>query len=153
MDDLQELARSFLDRRTAVSMLSSVSSKGRPETTLLVAARFTGDGTLAGGEEDAVGGATFRNLRQNPIASLLVLDPVSDPRARDGVRILLEFLGAETDGDELARLDAWLQSFAPGRRIARRLLFKVLGIERYRPVTPYVASSPATSPSAPSAPR
>jgi hypothetical protein len=106
MDDLQELARSFLDRRTAVSMLSSVSAKGRPETTLLVAARFTGDGTLAGGEEDAVGGATFRTLRQNPTASLLVLDPVSDPRARDGVRIVLEFLGAETDGDELARLDA-----------------------------------------------
>jgi hypothetical protein len=153
MDDLQELARSFLDRRTAVSMLSSVSSKGRPETTLLVAARFTGDGTLAGGEEDGVGGATFRNLRQNPMASLLVLDPVSDPRARDGVRILLEFLGAETDGDELVRLDAWLKSFAPARTIARRLLFKVHGIERYRPAVPLGASSSPTSAPPPTAPR
>ncbi len=153
MDDLQELARSFLDRRTAVSMLSSVNAKGRPETTLLVAARFTGDGTLAGGEEDGVGGATFKNLRQNPTASLLVLDPVSDPRARDGVRILLEFLGAETDGDELARLDAWLQSFAPGRRVARRLLFKVLGIERYRPAAPQLATTPPPTAPAPSAPR
>jgi len=145
MDELQELARSFLDRRTAVAMLSSVSSKGRPETTLLVAARFTGDGALAGGEEEGVGGATFKNLRQNAVASLLVLDPVSDPRARDGVRILVEFLGAETDGEELARIDGWLQSFAPGRRIARRLLFKVLAVERYRPPTNGISSTPSAA--------
>jgi hypothetical protein len=143
MDELQEVARSFLDRRTAVSMLSSVNAKGRPETAILIAARFTADGLLAGGEEDGVCGATFRNLRQNAGASILVLDPVSDPRARDGVRLHVEFLGAETDGDELARVDAWLQSFAPGRRVVRRLLFKVLGIERYRPNASAAYPSPA----------
>ncbi|MCC7140207.1 MAG: pyridoxamine 5'-phosphate oxidase family protein [Planctomycetes bacterium] len=145
MDDLRELARSFLDRRTAVAFLSSVGSKGRSDVAVLAAARFAPDGSLAGGEEDGVGGATFRNLRQNPLASLLVLDPVADPRARDGVRLQLEFLGAESDGDELARLDAWLQSFAPGRRMVRRLLFKVLSIERFR------APAPATIASAPGA--
>ena len=144
MDELQELrevARSFVDRRTAVCFLSSVGPRGQPETCVLSAARFTADGSIAGGEEDLVCGATFRNLRQNPAASILVLDPVADPRARDGVRVQAEFLGAESDGDELARLDGWLQSFAPGRRIVRRLLFKVLAIERYRSVMPSVSAS------------
>jgi len=139
MDDLNEIARSFLDRRTAVALLSSVSSKGQPEVAVLTAARFTADGTLSGGEEEGVCGATFRNLRQTPTATVLVLDPVSDPRARDGVRIAVEFLGAESDGDELARLDAWLAGFAPGRRIVRRLLFKVVAIERYRAQAPAVS--------------
>ncbi len=148
MDELAELARSYLDRRTAVALLSTVSTKGRPETSVLSAARFGTDGTLAGGEEDAAGGATFRNLRQNSLASLLVLDPVSDPRSRDGVRIQVEFLGAESDGDELGKLDAWLQGFAPGRRIVRRLIFKVLAIERYRNA-PGVVSSSAEGTAAP----
>lgn len=134
MDEALELARSFLDRRTAAAFLSTVGSKGRPEQCVLVAPRFTPDGLVAGGEEDGVSGQTFRNLRQNPWASILVLDPVADPRARDGVRMAVEFLGAETDGDELARVDAWLQGFAPGRRVVRRLLFKVIAVERYRPV-------------------
>jgi hypothetical protein len=142
MDELRELARSFLDRRTAVSFLSSVGPKGQPEMCILAATRFTPDGSVAGGEEDGVAGQTFRNLRQNPLASILVLDPVMDPRSRDGVRVHVEFLGAESDGDELARLDAWLQSFAPGRRIVRRLLFKVLGVERYRAPAPSAMSMP-----------
>ena len=132
MDDLLELARAFLDRRTAVALLSTVDAKGRPDACVLAAARFTQDGLVAGGEEEGVSGAAFRNLRQHADASILVLDPVSDPRARDGVRMHVEFLGAETDGEELVRLDAWLQAFAPGRRIVRRLLFKLLAVERYR---------------------
>ena len=132
MDDLVELARSFLDRRTAVALLSTVNGKGRPDTAVLAAARFTPDGLVAGGEEEGVAGATFKNLKQDPFASILVLDPVADPRARDGVRLAVEFLGAESDGDELARLDAWLQGFAPGRHMVRRLLFKVISVERYR---------------------
>ena len=132
MDDVLETARSFLDRRTSVALLSTVSAKGQPDTCVLSAARFTQDGLVAGGEEEGVAGATFRNLRQDPFASILVLDPVADPRARDGVRMAVEFLGAESDGDELARLDAWLQGFAPGRRMVRRLLFKVIHVERYR---------------------
>jgi hypothetical protein len=145
MDDLHELARAFLDRRTCVALLSTVSAKGRPETCVLAALRFAPDGNLAGGEEEGVCGATFRNLRQNPAASILVLDPVADPRSRDGVRIQAEFLGAEADGDELGKLDGWLQTFAPGRRMVRRLLFKVLSLERYRapaPVTPPLAAPP-----------
>ena len=145
MEDLLELARAFVDRRTAVAFLSSVDAKGRPDTCVLAAARFTPDGVFAGGEEDGVCGATFRNLRQSALASILVLDPVADPRARDGVRLAVEFLGAESDGDELSRLDAWLQSFAPGRRIVRRLLFKVLSAERYRAPAP--AAIPAARPS------
>jgi hypothetical protein len=132
MDDLNELARSLLDRRTAVTILSSANLKGQPEICLLAAARFMPDGTLAGGEEEGVCGHTFRNLRQDPLATLLVLDPIADPRSRDGVRLHVEFLGAESDGDELQRLDQWLQGFAPGRRMVRRLMFKVLSTERYR---------------------
>lgn len=146
MDDLLDLARAYLDRRTAVSTLVSVDRQGRPAATVLIAPRLTSDGHLAGGEEEGAGGETFRNLRQHPLAALLVLDPVTDPRARDGVRIALEFLGAEPDGDELARLEAWLQSFAPGRRVARRLLFKVLGVERYRTAAPALTSTPAPNP-------
>lgn len=149
MDDQVDLARAYLDRRTAVSTLVSVGRSGRPTAAVLIAPRLTDDGRLAGGEEDGAGGETFRNLRQHPFASLLVLDPISDPRSRDGVRIALEFLGAEPDGDELARLEAWLQSFAPGRRVARRLLFKVLGVERYRALAPAVTSEPSASPSPP----
>jgi len=132
MEDVIELARSFLDRRTAVAILSTANAKGQPEACVLAAARFTPDGLVAGGEEEGVAGTTFKNLRQDSSASILVLDPVADPRARDGVRIAVEFLGAESDGDELARLDAWLQAFAPGRRVVRRLLFKVIAAERYR---------------------
>lgn len=139
MDELNELARSYLDRRTAAAILSSVSPKGQAETCILAAARFTADGLVAGGEEEGVCGQTFKNLRGNASASILVLDPVSDPRSRDGVRLSVEFLGAESDGDELIRLDAWLQAFAPGRRIVRRLLFKVIGIERYRPAATAVS--------------
>jgi hypothetical protein len=142
VDEILEVARSFLDRRTAVSFLSSVDPKGHPETCVLAAARFSPDGSLAGGEEDGVCGHAFRNLRQSSLASILVLDPVADPRARDGVRMQVEFLGAESDGDELGRLDGWLQSFAPGRRMVRRLLFKVLSVERYR------APAPSAIPSA-----
>jgi len=151
MDELTELARSYLDRRTAVALLSTVNAKGRPDTSVLSAARFGTDGSLAGGEEDGAGGATFRNLRQNPLASVLVLDPVSDPRSRDGVRMQVEFLGAESDGDELGKLDAWLQGFAPGRRIVRRLIFKVLSVERYR-TAPGVVSSPSAGADSPSSP-
>lgn len=144
MDELTELARAYFDRRTAVTLLSTVGAKGRPETAVLAATRFAPDGSLAGGEEEGTAGLSFRNLRQNPVASLLVLDPITDPRSRDGVRIQVEFLGAETDGEELQRLDAWLQTFAPGRRIVRRLLFKVLAIERYRAVAAAVTSTPTT---------
>ena len=140
MDELAELARMYFDRRTAVTVVSTVSAKGRPETAVLAAARFNGDGSLAGGEEDGAAGQTFRNLRQNPVASLLVLDPITDPRSRDGVRVHVEFLGAESDGEELQKLDAWLQGYAPGRRIVRRLLFKVLAYERFRTATPAVTS-------------
>ena len=136
MDEALELARTFLDRRTAVAFLSTVNATGHPETCVLAAARLTPDGTLAGGEEDGVSGHSFRNLRQNAFASVLVLDPVSDPRARDGVRVAVEFLGAESDGEELLRIDSWLQGFAPGRRVVRRLLFKVLSVERYRTPPP-----------------
>lgn len=139
MDELAELARTYFDRRTAVTLVSTVSAKGRAETAVLAATRFTGDGALAGGEEDGAAGQTFRNLRQNPFASLLVLDPITDPRSRDGVRVHVEFLGAESDGDELQKLDAWLQGYAPGRRIVRRLLFKILSIERFRATAPSYA--------------
>lgn len=136
MEDALDLARTFLDRRTAVAFLSTVGAGGRAEMCVLAAARLMPDGTLAGGEEEGVSAHAFRNLRQNAFASVLVLDPVADPRARDGVRIGVEFLGAESDGDELSRIDAWLQGFAPGRRVVRRLLFKILSVDRYRAVAP-----------------
>jgi hypothetical protein len=117
-----------------VAILSTCDPKGTAEVCLLVAPRMAADGQVAGGEEADVGGRTFRNLRQNRRATLLVLDPVMDPRARDGVRLEVEFLGAEEDGDELRHLTEWLATFAPGRRIARRLLFKILQVARYRPV-------------------
>jgi hypothetical protein len=147
MDGGTEIARSYLDRRTALAFLSTISPRGVPETCILVAPRMAPDGTLSGGEEEGASGAVFKNLRQAPQATVLVLDPVTDPRARDGVRMTVEFLGAETDGDELARMDAWLAAFAPGRRVVRRLLFKVMGVERYReprvqppePATPQAA--------------
>jgi hypothetical protein len=132
MEAALDLARTYLDRRTALAFLGTVGARARPETCILVAPRLGADGTLSGGEEEGASGAAFRNLRQNPNASVLVLDPVADPRARDGVRMTLEFLGAETDGEELARMDAWLSGFAPGRRVVRRLLFKVIGVDRYR---------------------
>ncbi len=132
MEPLEQV-RMYLDRRTAVTVLATCDSKGTPEATLLVAPSMTSDGRIAGGEEAAVGGRTFRNLRQNARASLLVLDPIMDPRSRDGMRIEVEFLGAEEDGEELGHLTQWLTTFAPGRSIVRRLLFKVLAVARYRP--------------------
>ncbi len=132
MNDAIDRARTFLDRRTTVAVLATVGMKGLPELSILAAPRINQDGQLAGGEEDGVGGRTFRNLRLNPRASLLALDPIVDPRSRDGVRIGIEFLGAEEDGEELRHLTAWLSTFAPGRRIVRRLLFKVIEVEPYR---------------------
>src|SRR5437773_3546948 len=61
MDDLVELARAFLDRRTAVAVLSTVDARGRSDACVLAAARFTQDGLVAGGEEEGVSGAAFRN--------------------------------------------------------------------------------------------
>jgi hypothetical protein len=127
-----ERARHFLDRRTTAAFLATVARDGLPEVTPIVAAKLLSDGTLAAGEEDAVGGATFRNLRIHPRATLLLLDPVADPRSRDGVRLVLEFLGAEEDGPELAHMTEWLAAFAPGRRVCRRLLFRVVSIALYR---------------------
>jgi hypothetical protein len=132
MDSL-DLVRTYLDRRTAVTVLATSDAQGVPELALLVAPRLTPDEHIAGGEEEAVGGRTFRNLRQNARATLLVLDPIMDPRARDGLRIEVEFLGAESDGEELQHLTEWLGTFAPGRRMARRLIFRILGSARYRP--------------------
>ena len=132
MDVNLERARMYLDRRTTAAFLATVSNDGVPDVAPLVAPRFTADGMVAGGEEESVGGQTFRNLRLQPRATLLLLDPVSDPRSRDGVRLSLEFLGAEEDGPDLAHLTEWLAAFAPGRRVRRRLLFKVLTIAPYR---------------------
>ncbi len=131
--DPADHVRMYLDRRTAVTVLASTDPQGIPESCLLIAPRLTSDGMIAGGEEAGVGGRTFKNLRRNARASLLVLDPIMDPRARDGVRIEVEFLGAEEDGEELQHLSAWLSSFAPGRHVERRLLFKILDVARYRP--------------------
>ncbi|MFV1959775.1 MAG: pyridoxamine 5'-phosphate oxidase family protein [Planctomycetota bacterium] len=128
-----DLARTYLDRRTAVTVLASSGPSGVPDLCLLVAPQVTSDGLISGGEEASVGGRAFRNLRQNARAALLVLDPIMDPRARDGVRIEAEFLGAEEDGEELGHLTEWLNTFAPGRKIVRRLLFKILEVEPYRP--------------------
>ena len=133
MDDALERAREILDRRTAIAMLASANPNGQPEVCLLIAPRLDGDDKVAGGEEESVCGDTFRNLRQNPLASMVVLDPIMDPRARDGVRITCRFLGAEADGEELGHLSSWLESFAPGRKVVRRLIFKIIDIERYRP--------------------
>ncbi len=133
MDDPWTRAREFLDRRTAISMLATVDAQGHPEMAILIAPRMTDDDRVAGGEEAEVSGNIFRNLRRNARASLLVLDPVMDPRARDGVRLTVEFLGAEEDGKELGELARWLESFAPGRKIVRRLIFKIIGAENYRP--------------------
>jgi hypothetical protein len=132
MDPLLDRARHFLDRRTTAAFLATSGRDGMPDVTPLVAARLTADGLFAGGEEDQVGGPCFRNLRLQPRATLLLLDPVSDPRSRDGVRLALEFLGAEEDGPDLAHMSEWLAAFAPGRRVKRRLLFKVLGVSPYR---------------------
>jgi hypothetical protein len=132
MEDLIERARTYLDRRTAVTLLATTNPNEVPEVGVLVAPKIGPDGTVAGGEEESVGGQSFRNLRQSTRATLLVLDPIMDPRSRDGVRIAVEFLGAEQDGPELDHLTQWLATFAPGRRIVRRLLFKVLAVEPYR---------------------
>jgi hypothetical protein len=133
MDDPLERAREFLERRTSIAMLATVTPEGVPETCLLIAPRFGEDGTLAGGEERDVSASVFRNLRLNPRATILVLDPIMDPRARDGSRLQVEFLGAEQDGDDLATISQWLSSFAPGREVVRRLLFKILSVEHFRP--------------------
>ena len=132
MDSLDSV-RTYLDRRTAVTVLATCDPLGVPEACLLVAPRLTSDGHIAGGEEEDVGGRTFRNLRQNARATLLILDPIMDPRARAGLRIEVEFLGAEPDGEELQHLTEWLSTFAPGRRMARRLIFRILDAARYRP--------------------
>jgi hypothetical protein len=132
MENPLDLVRAYLDRRTSVAVLATTAPDGAPDVTLLVAARLTPEGLVAGGEEAGVAGETFRNLRRQPAAVLLVLDPIVDPRSRDGVRLRVEFLGAEDDGDELRHLGEWLATFAPGRRIVRRLLFKVLSVEPYR---------------------
>ncbi len=145
MDAHVDRARLYLDRRTTAAFLATVGRDGLPELAPLVAPRLAPDGTLAAGEEEAVGGATFRNLRAQPRATLLLLDPVSDPRARDGARLSLEFLGAEEDGPDLQNLTEWLATFAPGRRVRRRLLFKVLGASPYR-------AEPAPGPQAKAAP-
>ena len=126
-------AREYLDRRTAIAMLATTNPQGVPEVCLLIATRMADDSTIAGGEEKDVSGNAFRNLRRDPRASILVLDPIMDPRARDGVRIQVEFLGAEQDGEELQTMSNWLSSFAPGREVVRRLLFKILSVEHYRP--------------------
>ena len=128
-----ERAREILDRRTAIAMLATAKPGGRPETCLLIAPQMVGEDQIAGGEEEAVSGNAFRNLRQSAPASILVLDPIMDPRARDGVRIDVEFLGAEPDGEGLQHMNSWLASFAPGRKVVRRLLFKIVHVERYRP--------------------
>jgi hypothetical protein len=133
MDDPLVRAREFLERRTSIACLASVDPQGYPEQCVLIAPGFTPDGHVAGGEEDTVSGRTFRNLRQNPKAALLVLDPIMDPRARDGVRIEVEFLGAEEDGDGLQHIRRWLEAFAPGRKVVRRLLFKVMAVHPFRP--------------------
>jgi hypothetical protein len=135
MDDPMVRAREYFDRRTAISMLATVDATGKPDVCVLIAPRMTDDGQVAGGEEKDVSGNAFRNLRQNPHATILVLDPVMDPRARDGVRVRVEFLGAEADGKELHHLSHWLESFAPGREVVRRLIFKILSVEHYRPRT------------------
>jgi hypothetical protein len=135
METPLERARIFLDRRTTAAFLATVGRDGLPDLTPLIAPRLTPEGNLAGGEEDVVGGNTFRNLRANSRASVLLLDPVSDPRSRDGVRLHLEFLGAEEDGPDLQHLDQWLSAIAPGRKVRRRLLFRVLGAAPYRPET------------------
>lgn len=142
VDATLERARHFLDRRTTAAFLATQGRERAPEVMPVVAARFTADGLLAAGEEEAVGGASFRNLRAHPWATLLLLDPVTDPRSRDGVRLTLEFLGAEADGPELAHMTEWLATFAPGRRVARRLLFKVLGVAPYRAEPPAVPPTP-----------
>lgn len=126
-------AREYLDRRTAIAMLATTDPTGMPEVCVLIATQVSEDGKIAGGEERAVAGNAFRNLRRDPRASILVLDPIMDPRARDGVRVQVEFLGAEQDGEELQRLADWLSNFAPGRQVVRRLLFKILHVENYRP--------------------
>lgn len=125
--------REFLDRRTSIAILATVGAQSLPETCILIAAQLLDDGRVAGGEEAEISGAVFRNLRREPRATLLVLDPIMDPRARDGVRLTLEFLGAEDDGEGLERMNAWLGSFAPGRKVVRRLLFKLISSEPYRP--------------------
>ena len=114
-------------------MLSTVTPNDVAESCLLIAPRVNEDGILSGGEEKDVSENAFRNLRRNPRASILVLDPIMDPRARDGSRIQVEFLGAEEDGAELATISQWLESFAPGRKVVRRLLFKILSAENFRP--------------------
>ena len=133
MDDIAARARDYLERRTAIALLSTIDAEGTPESCILIATQLTEHDEVAGGEEADVSGSVFRNLRRNPRASLLVLDPIMDPRARDGVRLTLEFLGAEEDGERLQKLNDWLGSFAPGRQVVRRLLFKVLSMKAYRP--------------------
>lgn len=128
----------YLDRRTTAAFLATVARDGMPEVAPVVAPRLFGDGQLAAGEEEGVGGQTFRNLCQQPRATLLLLDPVSDVRSRDGMRLAVEFLGAEEDGADLQHLTEWLAAFAPGRRVRRRLLFKVLSAAPYRPEAPPV---------------
>ena len=133
MDDPLGRAREFFDRRTAIAMLSTVDLAGNPEVCILIAPRVIGEDRVAGGEERDVSGNTFRNLRQNARATIVVLDPIMDPRARDGVRVQAEFLGAEEDGAELKHLSGWLEGFAPGRKVVRRLIFKILSAEPFRP--------------------
>lgn len=132
---MESRARDFLERRTAIALLSTIDGDGTPESCILIAPQLTENDEVAGGEEADVAAGVFRNLRRNPRASMLVLDPVMDPRARDGVRLTLEFLGAEEDGERLQKLNDWLGSFAPGRRVVRRLIFKVLTVHAYRPRT------------------
>lgn len=133
MEGMYERAREILDRRTAIAMLATAKPGGRPEVCLLIAPQLVGDDQVAGGEEEGVSGDAFKNLRQNGSASILVLDPIMDPRARDGVRLEVEFLGAEADGDGLSHMSRWLESFAPGRKVVRRLLFKIQSIHGFRP--------------------
>ena len=146
VDDALDRARQFLDRRTTAAFLATTGRERQPEIMPVLAPRLTPEGLLAVGEEAQVGGSAFRHLRVEPRATLLLLDPVSDPRSRDGVRLLLEFEGAEVDGPELAHLCEWLAAFAPGRRVVRRLLFRVRGVQPYRAEAASAGTLPGAAP-------
>lgn len=117
---LLESVQQLLSNPDRIAILSTVDGKGAPNLAIFGSVQLREDLIVVGVSENR----SLKNLRLNPLATMMVLVPGASIFAYQGVRLSLECRAIEGSGELLDEIRAAVSSQA-GKAAARLIGFAV----------------------------
>jgi hypothetical protein len=125
---MKEKARDLINRHLVTTLLSTADERGNADAALFNSASMPDPNTVVGAQIGLK--RSYENLKKTRrgVISVIVPHP-EDPLKTDGVRVYVELVADETEGEGFDELQRSLdRSLGVGFRLKSRLVFKVTEI-------------------------